>query len=72
MSQKGTNSAANTPIQITYGHDNTHVIVQFTQMINNNRMTEKQTRDMIGALENTLQKLAEHQQRAAPASKKKQ
>lgn len=52
-------------VNITYGHDDTHVIMQFSQMINNNRMTEKQTREMIDALENSLARLAERQKRNA-------
>lgn len=55
--------SATATINITYGHDDTHVIMQFSQDVNNNRMTEKQTRDMIQALENSLARLAAHQKK---------
>ncbi len=50
-------------IKITYGHDDTHVIVQFSQMIQNNRLTPKQTREMIEALQNAMKKLAAHKKK---------
>ena len=50
-------------ISITYGHDDTHVIVQFSQMIQNNRMSEKQTKDMITSLKGALSKLTEHKKK---------
>ena len=56
-------TTGNVDISITYGHDDTHIIIQFSQMIQNNRMTEKQAKDMIAALKNSIQRLTEHQQR---------
>jgi len=50
-------------ISITYGHDDSHVIVQFSQMIQNNRMSEKQTRDMINSLKDALGKLTAHKKK---------
>ena len=50
-------------IRITYGYDATHVIMQFSEMIQNNRMTEKQTRDMIGKLKDSLGKLTAHKKK---------
>ena len=49
------------PIRISYGHDGTHVVMQFSQPVQNNRMTVEQTRAMITALEGILQHLAAHQ-----------
>jgi hypothetical protein len=49
------------PIRITYGHTDTHVVMQFSQAVTNNSMTEEQTRAMINELENSLVRLAEHQ-----------
>ncbi len=53
-------------ISITYGHDDTHVIIQFSQMIQNNRMNEKQTGDMVKALKDALAKLRAHKKKKAP------
>ena len=54
-------------ISITYGHDDTHVVVQFSQMIQNNRMDEKQTMDMIKALKDALGKLrAQNKKKTGP------
>lgn len=50
-------------ISITYGHDDTHVIMQFSQMIQNNRMTEKQAREMLAALKDALGKLSAHKKK---------
>ena len=50
-------------ISITYGYDDTHVIVQFSQMIQNNRMSEKQCREMISSLKGALSKLTEHKKK---------
>lgn len=47
-------------IQIMYGHDDDCIIMQFSQMIQNNRMTIEQTREMITSLEGAIEKLFEH------------
>jgi len=57
--------------RISYGHDATHVILQFTQAINRARFTPAETEAMIEQLQTALKMLREFQLKATPADKAK-
>ena len=56
----------NLPLKIHYGHDGNNVVMQFSQPVRNNHMTEKQTEDMIHGLQETLKVLREYKSKIIP------
>lgn len=57
--------AQSVPIQIHYGHDGTHVLMQFSQPVQMNRMTLEQAEAMRGALGTVIQALRAYQAKQA-------
>lgn len=49
------------PIQIHHGHTETHVVVQFSRAVNDLGLTPAEAEAFIGAMQQSLAKLREHQ-----------
>ena len=61
----GTPMTSKVEFKIDYGHTDTHVLVQYSMSVPNILLTPQQTDDMIAALQNAKQRLAEHIERKA-------
>ena len=55
----------NIQIVTNYGYDDTHVLMQFSQSITNQRLTPDQARAVIAHLQDALDKLLQHQKAVA-------
>ena len=49
------------PLRIEHGHDGQKIVQVFSQPVKQHSMTIQQARDMIAAIEKSIQMLAEHQ-----------
>lgn len=54
------------PLQITHGHTDTHVLVQFPRLVPNILLTPEQAEAFIAAVRGSMAKLAEHQKTGRP------
>lgn len=61
---------AEMPVHTKYGHNDTHVLVQYNRAISNQKMLPHQARQVIAALQDALDKLEAHQAAVAAGAAK--
>lgn len=56
-----TRGAADTVTNIQHGHNGSQIVVLFSQSLNNLALTVEQAQAFMAAMQNSIEKLAEHQ-----------
>lgn len=58
--------AAEPSLNIQHGHNGSQVVVLFSQRVDNVALTVQQAKEFMAAMQNSLEKLAEHQKGKTP------